>query len=289
MQDFGYNQINDIHLQQLDFYPDSHDIFTDVSIADGLSIVFKNQNKVQPGFRYIYHRNHFAKEVYISNPGNNLISLNPQNEKIINSIIGFVKKNNLSFLNKRILPQKLFGIESSFIEEHLNVKKLSDVKEPINYDNQIKLFANDKAGKSGRTKWYVIDKNFIINNKKYIDEFQVVVSSANAGGQKRDNQIELIDNHSAFGRSRVALNSFTTKIEAENFLKYCKSYVIKFMFLMTDEQLTSLGKEVPDLMDYTNSNKFLDYSKEIDSQLYSLFGIDDEEQKYIEQLVNNIR
>ena len=33
---------------------------------------------------------------------------------------------------------------------------------------------------------------------------------ANAGGQKRDWQLELLDNHSAFGRSRVALGMFGT-------------------------------------------------------------------------------
>ena len=51
----------------------------------------------------------------------------------------------------------------------------------------------------------------ITQNVKYIDEFQVVVSSANAGGQKRSNQIAILDNHSAFGRSRVALKTFKTK------------------------------------------------------------------------------
>lgn len=79
----------------------------------------------------------------------------------------------------------------------------------------------------------------------------MVVSSANAGGQKRDNQIEIIDNHSAFGRSRVALGSFKTETEAINFYHYCKATLIRFMFLMTDEALTSLGKKVPDVLDYS--------------------------------------
>ena len=67
----------------------------------------------------------------------------------------------------------------------------------------------------GRAKWYVANKNVIPHdNQKYIDQWQVVVSSANAGGQKRDNQVSIVDNHSAFGRSRVALGSFATESEA---------------------------------------------------------------------------
>lgn len=68
---------------------------------------------------------------------------------------------------------------------------------------------------------------------------------ANVGGQKRDWQLELLDNHSAFGRSRVALGMFKTKTEAENFMKFCQSDIVRFLFLMTDEALTTLAKEVP--------------------------------------------
>ena len=103
---------------------------------------------------------------------------------------------------------------------------------------------------------------------------------------KRDNQIEIIDNHSAFGRSRVALASFKTEIEAQNFYRYANTYLIRFMFLMTDEALTSLGKKVPDIMDYTNTNKFLDFSKDLDQQLYELFDLDSDEIRFIESKVS---
>ena len=66
---------------------------------------------------------------------------------------------------------------------------------------EIKLFTNDKAGKSGRAHWYITDKNVITSGREYLNKWKVIVSSANAGGQKRSNQIAIIDNHSAFGRS----------------------------------------------------------------------------------------
>ena len=122
---------------------------------------------------------------------------------------------------------------------------------------------------------------------RFLKLTQVVVSSANAGGQKRDNQIEVIDNHSAFGRSRVALGSFKSKEEAINFFNYSRTPLIRFLYLMTDESLTSLAKKVPDLMDYTNKNAMVDFTDDLSEQLYSLVGLTDEEIRYVESIVHS--
>ena len=186
------------------------------------------------------------------------------------------------------MPRSLFGIESSFIQDNPGKAIPIEQAHKLDYTTQIKLFTNDKAGKAGRAKWFVVDRTTIKNNLSFIDEWQVVVSSANAGGQKRDNQIEIIDNHSAFGRSRVALASFKSEQEAQNFFKYMQTYIVRFMFLMTDEALTSLGKRVPDLKDYS-SNAVVDFNKDLDVQLYKLFGLTDSEIKYVENVIKNQR
>jgi type II restriction/modification system DNA methylase subunit YeeA len=54
---------------------------------------------------------------------------------------------------------------------------------------------------------------------------------------------------------------------------------------MTDEALTSLGKKVPDMMDYSNKNKLIDFSKDLNEQLYKLVDLTDEEVAYIESVV----
>lgn len=106
------------------------------------------------------------------------------------------------------------------------------------------------------------------------------------GGQAgRSNQIEIIDNKSAFGRSRLALASFKTMDKARNFFEYCNTIFIRFMFLMTDEALTSLGKKVPDIMDYSSENKLVDFTKNLDQQLFDLVGLSDEEVAYIVSVV----
>lgn len=286
MAEFGLKQINDKHLETLHFYPNANDVFSDVAIADGITIVYKNKNKNTGGFNYVYHKDGSVYRVFVDNPGTELLILNPQDYGIMQKVKNFIDKYKLSYLNKRILSQKLFGIESDFVETHPHQAKKFSENQPIDYRKEIKLYANDKAGKAGRSTWYIADRDVIKVNQKYIDEWKVVVSSANAGGQKRSNQLEILDNHSAFGRSRVALGSFKTESEAKHFYDYCKTYFIRFMFLMTDEALTSLGKRVPDILDYTSNNTLIDFNDNLNVQLFQLIGLTDEEIAYIKDIID---
>ncbi len=286
MAQFGLNQINDVKLEKIDFYPDSKDIFKEASIDDGITIVYKNVRKTRPGFTYVYHKNGVATAVEMDNPGEELMPLNPQDGSVVSKVTHFVESNDLSYVSERILPRSLFGIESNFVEENPLVVRPYIDDSDVDFDNEIKLCVNDKAGAAGRAKWFVVPKNIIKQGCDYIEYYQVVVSSAHPGGQVgRENQIEIIDNHSAFGRSRVAIGSFKTREEAVNYFNYSQTNLIRFMYLMTDESLTSLAKKVPDIMDYTFSNKLVDFTKDLNEQLYKLVGLTDDEIKYVESVV----
>lgn len=289
LHEFGLKQINDQHLKELVFYPNANEVFAEAGISDGISIVFKNLHKTTAGFKYVYTENGVERTFNVGNPGENLLPLNPDDIEIIHKIDLCVTRKNFEYLHDRILPRSLFGIESNFVEEHPDEVRVYRDCDSFNPKTEIKLFTNDKAGKMGRATWFVANKDIIKNNASYINEWQVVVSSANAGGQKRDNQIAIIDNHSAFGRSRVALKSFKSEKEAHNFLKYANCYLIRYAFLMTDESLSSLAKWVPDILNYSDNNGFVDFSKNVDVQLNKLFDLTPNEVDYIETKVNNQR
>ena len=84
-------------------------------------------------------------------------------------------------------------------------------------------------------------------------------------------------------------STFKTYQEAQNFFKYAQTYIVRFMFLMTDEALTSLGKRVPDLMDYSDANILVDFNADLNKQLYDLMELTEEEIIHIENTVNNLR
>ena len=118
MAQFGLEQINDPHLVKLIFYPDSTEIFSDVGIADGISIVYKNKTKSSDEFEYIYHKGNTVLNAIIKAPGEELMPLNPQDNNVVSKVSNMVKTYNMEYIHDRVLSQKLFGIESSFAEEN---------------------------------------------------------------------------------------------------------------------------------------------------------------------------
>lgn len=289
MSEFGKEQMNDSHLARLVFYKKSSDVFDDVAINDGISIVVKNMHKTSKGFEYEYHDGEELIVTKADNPKDNLFVLYPKDSQIAEKIDSFVKQNHLDYLDKSILPRSLFGIESDFVSKNSEKVRLLQGNEEIDYTKYIKLLTNDKPGSKGRTRWYVTSKDTVKKGVDYIGKWKVVVISANPGGQRRDNQLEIIDNHSAFGRSKVALKVFDTKEEAENFYKYMDSVFIRYSLLLTNENLTAIAKRTPDLLSYTDNNKYIDYSKDVNTQLYKLFNLSSEEISYIENRVTNLR
>ena len=273
LTDFGYKQINSKELKQLIFYPDATKLFKEAGIADGISIVTKDFLKTTLGFCYQYEGDERCS-LHVAPPHDKLIPLNPVDIDISERITQTVIKREISFLHKHILPRSLFSIESDFVERNPSLVRPYQEGETLQ-EGEIKLLTNDKAGKAGRARWYVVNQSVITTGCEHLNRWKVIVSSANAGGQKRDNQIAVLDNRSAFGRSRVALKTFATEEEARNFFTYCQTDFIRYAFLLTDEALTSLGKLVPDLLDYSNNNGVIDYSGDVNEQLYTLFGIGD--------------
>lgn len=279
---FGLEQINDVHLRQLEFFPNASEVFNYISIPDGISIVLKDSTKQSSGFSYIFTENGVSKEYLLPNPGNKLMALDPRDKEIAGSIDEVISSKGFSYLSDSILPRSLFSIESDFVENHPELVREYNPGDAFNKNTEIKLFTNDKAGAAGRSKWFIVNRSEIKTGLEYLNDWKVVVSSAHPGGQdKRDNQIAVLDNYSAFGRARVALKTFKTEREARNFMAYAQSDLIRFAFLLTDEALTSLAKQVPDINDYSDDNGYLDFSKDINSQIYELFGIDEPSQEYI--------
>ena len=289
MEEFGRKQINDPHLAEVHFWPDSGDVFPGmVAIADGISIVMKDMKKTTSGFRYIYHRDGATQVYDLPNPGEDLMPLNPCDGAILAKVRAFCAKHGFASLNEKVYSQKFFGIESDFVAKNQKLVRPYVRGVSVDWDKEAKLLANDKAGKAGRSTWYVIRRSAIKENNAAIDLWKVVVSSANAGGQKRDWQLELLDNHSAFGRSRVALGMFKTKQEAENFFKFCQSYLVRFLFLMTDEALTTLAKEVPYFADWKKAGGLIDFNGDINAQLCTLVKLTKAESAYVANTIRTL-
>ena len=71
MSQFGLNQINDIHLDRLDFYADANDIFKDVAIADGIPSFIRIWQKLLPDLpMYIIRMERKSLSIWITQERN---------------------------------------------------------------------------------------------------------------------------------------------------------------------------------------------------------------------------
>lgn len=289
MAEFGSDLINSRQLSHLIYYPNANEIFGEVAISDGISIVHKDYAKTSSTFEYSLVEEGKSLDITRNYPGNDTFVIYPTDETIVNKIKTFVDDNGLAFLSSSpTINQKLFQIESNFVE--LNPDKVEIYNgQTIDGKTHVKLLANDKSGKAGRATWFVAQREVIKVRQDLIDKYKVVVSSVNAGGQKRDNKLEILEPATAFGRSRLALKAFDTELEAKNFYNYISSEFIRFAFLLTDENLSSLAKLVPDLLDYSQTQKLIDFSKEIDEQFSKILGLTSAEIDRIKDRVSNLR
>ena len=280
MKSFGKQQINDPHLRRVVYYPDASEVFDNVGIAGGVSIVLKDMKQDEDTFEYTYSLHGEEVTVTLKHPGDELIPLDPRDAPIVAKIRAFVEREHLAFISDRILSIMVFGIGSDFVENNPTLVEpyTGQAFDPSKY---CKLLTNDSAGKAGRAAWYLASLSVIPRSRDLIHEWQVIVSSANPGGQKRGQQLQIVDDQSAFGRSRLGLGTFKTKAEAENFYNYVSSEVIRYCFLLTDENLSSLARLVPDVNDYTDGNGLIDFNGDMDEQLSELLGLTDEELCYV--------
>lgn len=191
VKDFGKDLINSVRLEKIIFYPNSKDVFISSDISDGVSIVVTDKAKTTSGFDFVFIENGESVKLHQNNPGDKLIILNPQNALIANKIANVVRANKFKYLFDSVLPRSLFGIESDFIEKNRNKVKVFNNGDILN-TNEVKILANDKAGPAGRSCWFIIDKKEIKQNASYIDEWQVVVSSAHPGGQEGRDILNII-------------------------------------------------------------------------------------------------
>ncbi len=159
LEQFGFNQINDPHLAMVTFYPDASEIFPGVSIADGLSIVLKDAQKTEQGFHYVHSLHGTVTSVEAACPGDGVFVLNPKVADIARNLEDAI--HQFASLHDSVLSQKLFGIESDFVEKNPNLVRLMKGTDDFNPETEVKLFTNDKAGKSGRARWYAVRKEII--------------------------------------------------------------------------------------------------------------------------------
>ena len=77
-------------------------------------------------------------------------------------------------------------------------------------------------------------------------------------------------------------------MNAETVFKFCQSDIVRFLFLMTDEALTTLAKEVPWFGEWKTADGLLDFNDDINKQLCTLFKLTKPESTYVTKTIRTL-
>lgn len=292
LRDFGQAQVNSKTLKAVHYWPKSLDLFTSVKISDGITIVFHGRLKTNTDWDFFYHNNNTMRAKEVIPPGFTLFPLDPQVAAIVKKTLVRSDQLGEGRLKARVTAQKTFGIESNFVE--LNSSKVFPLsKPPLDIENYCKIFTNNIAGKGGRASWYWLLKSEVRLRSDLIDKWKVIVSSMNpvgARGTGHSPLAEILKPGEIFGRSRMAVATFETMNEAENFFKFLRTDFARFHYACLGDSQTLLGENVPDLGNWLTHKtiSFTGTVEELNIALCSYYGLNDEEKDFMKAWVGSL-
>ena len=83
----------------------------------------------------------------------------------------------------------------------------------------------------------------------------------------------------------VLINVKRWEMNVEIVLKFCQSSIVRFLFSMTDEALTTLAKEVPWFGEWKTADGLLDFNDDVNKQLCTLFMLTKPESAYVTKTI----
>lgn len=253
-------------------------------ITDGVSIVNIGNNE-QEAFILSDHQNNMVELQHFSD------GIYPINSRDVLIVKKIQEKGYSSIHNKK----QIIKNEVKMTGGQLQDKIVSKIPVSSNYitenDNILKIYANVTGSMSGKSDYYLINKNSITS---FIPKYKICVAQNIFEDYRKKLRTFILDNNTTFGRSAVSLRMFDSKQEADNFLYYTQTVFFEKLF-----RSSSIGREknaayfVPDLEDYTNDNPIFQddeilgqnheyYGLTLDQRLYKLFNLTQEEINIIE-------
>ena len=284
LSDFRTEMLSSNKVEKLVVYPDSSEVFENVTIAGGLCyFVYNNSYNGECNYKLI--QNNKVKECTRNlNDFDILIR-----EYELSSIVKKVqeKNQNQKWADEIISNDTPFGISSNLKMNKNETIKITKQKEKES-DIRICYIQNRK-----RTSGY-IDRNIITKHKEDIDKYNVFLPGGFGGGDAYYHKI--IGTPEYGGLSSVCSQSylyasFDTEIEAINFMKYIATKFLRVLvsaIKITQSAPSKVYRFVPVLDFSENSN--IDWSKsidEIDNQLYIIYSLSKEEIEYINNKVKD--
>lgn len=276
--------LNDEHFKVVWYKPDSNDVFPSVDIKGGVAVTLRNEND-----------NYGKIGVFSALPEMNLIlkiisrNCSVYLDNIVSSR-GCYRLSDLFFTDFKTEATRIGSGTGNMIASNVMEKIPEAFLEKVDdKSDYVKLLGRVN---NSRTYRY-INKKYIMNNE-YLNSYNVILPESNGSGLFGECLSTPMISNIFEGASDtfISIGIFDTKIEANNLLKYLKTKFVRAL-LSTKKVTQHNGKDtwsnVP-IQDFT-SNSDINWEcsiKEIDSQLYAKYELDNDSVLFIEENVKSM-
>lgn len=283
LDEFGKNQLNSRSLQEVHVWTESSELFSEVGIPDGVSVVFTDSSTDNQGSWSLSHsRGSDTESGPQVTPGEGIIGMSPTENSIVSKASDF----GAGFLSDGVTAQKLFGLESNFVEANADsvLPYIEGAEAPTG--DYIRILANDRAGKAGRVAWHWIKREDLPAGHSILPKWKLAISSFNTTGfNGRRPYLEVLRPDEAHGRSRLTIATFDSLDEALNAARYLNTSLMRYLASTSGDLLKSYGKNVPLLDSYSSDGPrgelFRMTEEDLDVAVFELFQIDEDERKLV--------
>ncbi|MCQ9209394.1 Eco57I restriction-modification methylase domain-containing protein [Granulicatella seriolae] len=286
----AWNQkmLNDSHIQIVFYEHNSSKVFPNVGIAGGVVILYKNKNEV---FGAIKSFTSFEE---------------------LNKISQLIDLDQGEVLSSVISGRGIYRLTAKLHEDYPQIKEMQSK----GHQNDIGTGAFDKfnnliffeekpndgysytliQGRFNNTRTYRYIRSDYVNEPFAYDSWRVILPKAYGAGISKDGSAAtligepfVIAPNVGFTETYISIGKFDNEQEANNALKYIKGKFARTMLAVlkiTQDNTKEKWSKVP-LQDFTPHSD-IDWSKsipEIDQQLYTKYGFDQNDINFIEEKV----
>ena len=282
-KDFNKKMLNDPHFKVLDSAPDARKYFKGVDIEGGVAITFRDETKNFGAigiFTPFEELKSIHQKVCVDNK-----NFQPLSEIIFTPII--YKLSEKFFAECPELVSKLQKPTDNALRSNI-FERLSGIffdSKPGDGNEYIQIY-----GRQDNARVYKWIRRDYVTHPAPFDKWKVLVPKANGASGKLCNEAARIISKPIIGfplvgntETYITVGAFDTQSEAEACLKYIKSKFARCMLgilKITQDNTAATWAKVP-LQDFTSASD-IDWSLDVDAQLYRKYNLSETEIKFIE-------
>jgi hypothetical protein len=279
-KDWNKKILNNEHFKVIHYWPNSADVFPTVDIKGGVAVTL--QDKCQ----------NFGKiGIFIAHPE-------------LNAILGKVKVKDFTSFADLVYPAESYNFTKKLHQDYPDIEKklskghLYDLKSPVLEklpeiflsnpldDDYVQVYGrinNERVLRWIKQEYLLVAENF--------NFYKIFIPKANGSGAIGEVLSTPVIGQPVIGHTQTFLSvgKFDTETEALACLKYIKTKFCRAMLgtlKVTQDNPKPTWANVP-LQDFTSSSD-IDWSKsvaEIDQQLYTKYGLSEEEVAFVEKMI----